>query len=225
MNRFVYLDLLALTVASIIAGAVLPFCTAAHSQNPEWMNFTSGTYVNALADDENYLWIGGDGVTRLDKATGEIVFYNKETSGLPNYCVSALAIDIQENIWIGTYHGGLAKFDGTNCTRYNKETSGLPSNYVWALAIDAQGNIWVGTYGGGLAKFDGTDWTIYNMGNSGLPDNKVDALAIDAQGDKWIGTCGGGLAKFDGESWTVYNPGNSGLPDDCVSALAIDAQG
>ncbi len=82
-----------------------------------------------------------------------------------------LSIDANGNKWIGTYGGGLAKFDGTTWTTYNTANSGLPNNYVRAIAIDANGNKWIGTYGGGLAKFDGTTWTTYNTANSGLPYN------------------------------------------------------
>jgi hypothetical protein len=157
--------------------------------------------------------------------TQEWIVYNTSNSGLPSDDVRAIAIDGQGNKWIGTYGGGLAKFDGVNWTVYNTSNSRLPSNYVWAIAIDGQGNKWIGTYNGGLAKFDGVNWTVYNTSNSGLPDYSVFAIAIDGGGNKWIGTWGGGLAKFDGVNWTVYNTSNSGLPDNDVRAIAIDGQG
>jgi ligand-binding sensor domain-containing protein len=74
---------------------------------------------------------------------------------LPNNYVYAIAIDGEGNKWIGTYGGGLAKFDGVNWTVYNTSNSGLPSVFVRAIAIDGQGNKWIGTDLGGLAKFDG----------------------------------------------------------------------
>jgi ligand-binding sensor domain-containing protein len=138
---------------------------------------------------------------------------------LPDNHIRALAID-GSNIWIGTYYGGLAEFDGTNWTVYNTSNSDLPDNEVLALAIDGSDNIWIGIWG--LAKFDGTNWTVYNTSNSGLPYNRVMALAIDGSDNIWIGTNGGGLAKFDGTNWTVYKRSNSYLPDDCIISLAID---
>ena len=194
MNRFAYLCSLALTLVSIIAGVVF-FPTAVLSQSPEWMNFTSGANVSALADDGEYLWVGAGGLARLNKATGEMILYNSANSGLPDNDVEALAIDAQGNKWIGT-SGGLAKFDGTNWTVYNTDNSELLSNHVSALIIDAQENIWIGSPGGGLAKFDGTNWMVYDPDNSGLPDHLVWALTIDAQENIWIGTGGGGLAVY-----------------------------
>jgi ligand-binding sensor domain-containing protein len=176
------------------------------SQTQEWIVFISRIYINCLADEGQYLWVGTNGgLVKLNKLTGDFIVYDTWNSKLPDNWVTAIAIDGQGNKWIGTALGGLAKFDGVNWTVYNTSNSGLPSNGVTAIAIDGQGNKWIGTYGGGIAKFDGVNWTVYNWRNSGLPDDIVLAIAIDWQGNKWIGTWGGGLAKFDGKNWAVYH--------------------
>ena len=46
----------------------------------------------------------------------EWVVYNTSNSGLPDNFVRSIAVDPQGNKWIGTYGGGLAKFDGVNWT-------------------------------------------------------------------------------------------------------------
>ena len=185
------------------------------AQYPDWINYTSGQGVYALADNGNELRIGtdGGGLAKFDVSNWTV--YNESNSGLPDNQVIVLAID-GSNIWIGT-QGGLAKFDGTNWIVYDTSNSGLPDNEVLALAIDGS-NIWIGIWG--LAKFDGTNWTVYNTSNSGLPYNRVYALAIDGSDNIWIGIWG--LAKFDGTNWTVYDTSNSGLPWNRVYALAID---
>jgi hypothetical protein len=151
---------------------------------------------------------------------------------LPSNRVRAIAIDGQENLWVGTetywngstdVNGGLAKFDGMNWTVYNTSNSNLPSNYVTAIAIDGQGNKWIGT-SEGLVKFDGKNWTVYNTSNSGLPSDYVTAIAIDGQGNLWVGTSEG-LVKFDGTNWTDFNFSSSGLPNNRITAIAIDRQG
>jgi ligand-binding sensor domain-containing protein len=80
---------------------------------------------------------------------------------LPDDWVTAIAIDVQGNKWIGTYRGGLAKFDGINWTVYDIWNSKLPSNTVFSIAIDGQGNKWIGT-DKGLVKFDGVNWVVYS---------------------------------------------------------------
>jgi len=135
--------------------------------------------------------------------TAEWTVYNTANSGLPYNGVTALAIDAQGIIWVGTGRwyafegGGLAKFDGENWTVYNTSNSELPNNDHVGLSIDPHGNIWSGTESG-LSKFDGENWTVYKTHNSGLPYNQTGAPAFDAEGNAWIGTFGGGLAKFDG---------------------------
>ena len=154
------------------------FLSAGFAQNTEWINYTNGDNVNALAENGEYIWAGTNGgLVKIDKTSGEIAFYNRANSGLPHNQVNSIAIDDSGNKWIGTGvewsgGGGLASFDGTNWTVYNESNSGLPSNPVSSIAIDSSGNKWIGT-GGGLTFFDDTNWTVYNTSNSGLPSNTV----------------------------------------------------
>ncbi len=176
------------------------------SQNPEWINYTNGQDINSIAIEDDYLWAGTTGgLVKLNKTTGESTFYNKANSGLPGNNISSIAIDGNNNKWIGTSNG-LAKFDGTNWTIYNKSNSGLPTNEIICLAIDDSGNKWIGTYYGGLIKYDNTEWTIYNRSNSGLPFDVINCITIDNSGNKWIGTAGsGGFAIFDDTNpWHLF---------------------
>ena len=154
-------------------------------------------------------------------------------SGLLNNGVSCLAVDGSGNIWIGTFGGGLAKYDGTNpegtgWTVYNTSNSGLPDNSVLCLDIDGSGNKWIGT-SSGLAKYDNKNWTIYDTSNSGLPGNDVGCIIsvppnIDRNVQMWIGT-DNGLAKYNGTNLTSYNTSNSGLSTDYINCLAVELSG
>jgi ligand-binding sensor domain-containing protein len=55
-------------------------------------------------------WNRMDGFAKFDGVNWTV--YNTSNSGLPNNRIWAIAIDGQGNKWIGTYGGGLAKFDG-----------------------------------------------------------------------------------------------------------------
>jgi sugar lactone lactonase YvrE len=161
--------------------------------------------------------------------TPEWTVYNTANSGLPYKGVTALAIDEQGILWVGTGRwyafegGGLAKFDGQNWTVYNTANSGLPNNDHLNLSIDPQGNIWSGTENG-VSMFDGQNWTVYLTSNSGLPNNQAGAPLFDNEGNAWFGTVDG-LAKFDGTNWTVYKTGNSGLPNNFIWPMTFDGQG
>ncbi len=112
------------------------------AQYPNWINYTSGQGIYALADN-------GGGLANFNGSNWTV--YNTSNSGLPDDQVLALAIDGSDNIWIGTMFG-LAKFDGSDWSMYRTWNSGLPDNLVFALAIDAS-NIWIGTWLGGLAVY------------------------------------------------------------------------
>jgi ligand-binding sensor domain-containing protein len=74
-----------------------------------------------------------------------------DTAYNPNYIV-ALEVDASGTVWVGTWGGGLARFDGEKYTNYTVR-DGLPSNHVFMLHEDLQGNLWVGT-SHGLSRFE-----------------------------------------------------------------------
>ncbi|MFA6598764.1 MAG: T9SS type A sorting domain-containing protein [Ignavibacteriaceae bacterium] len=186
-------------------------------QNSEWLKFTVGGTVDAIALEGDIVWAGtySSGLVRMNKGTGEKTIFNTSNSGLPSDEIKSIAIDGNGDKWIGTYNHGIAKFDGTNWGVFKTSNSKLPSDLVTSLAIDARGNKWIGTRAG-LAKFDGITWTVYNTSNSGIPSNNVSCLVIDKNGNKWFSA--NGLVKFDDTSWTAYS--SSGFRD-----LAIDEGG
>ena len=156
--------------------------------------------IKDLAFDHNgNLWLAtrpyydgnsfvGGGLVK--KENNNFVVYDKSNSSIPSNYINAVAVDAQNDIWVGTF-GGAAKFDGTNWTLYQADNSGLPNNFVLSIAVDASNNKWFGLSGGGLVKFDGTNWTVYNTKNSGIPCNSVSTITIDRYGNKWIGTVDG----------------------------------
>jgi ligand-binding sensor domain-containing protein len=117
--------------------------------------------------------------------------YTSENFELPWGKPLALTFDAQGNVWVASYGGGLAQFDGETWTIYNKRNSGLPSDsFHSGLLFDGQGKLWIGTEQG-VATFDGESWMVHDKDNSGLPNNFIWILALDTQGNTWIGTYGG----------------------------------
>ena len=161
-------------------------------------------------------------------------------SGLPDNKITALAVNNQQDIWIGTYSQGLAKLSKDaekKWTIYNKNNSGLQNNWIQVLSVDSRDNLWIGTHHQGLAKLENDEegsWVIYTEDNSGLPCDRVSALLVDNQENVWVGTWNAawpnnGLAKLNedaedtGKRWTIYNKDNSGLSCNNINVLAIDA--
>lgn len=133
----------------------ISFFSQLFSQNPEWLNYTFGNDVTSIADEENYLWIGTTGgFVRLEKTTNEIVFFNKTNSGLPLNKISKVTVDQNGNKWIGTWGGGLAKFDNQTWMVYNSLNSNLPEDEIIEVVVDKNNIKWIATENY-LISFDG----------------------------------------------------------------------
>jgi streptogramin lyase len=120
---------------------------------------------------------------------------NGSRNGLIDDWVTAIFIDNQDRVWIGTERRGVSMLspDG-NWTSYNTPAWGRQSdlNYddeeINAFAIDKQGRLWIGTWDALFALDSNGDWIAYTQTNSGFNPDYVKALAVDGKGRLWIAT-------------------------------------
>jgi ligand-binding sensor domain-containing protein/signal transduction histidine kinase len=73
--------------------------------------------------------------------------------GLPQSQVQIMLEDTNGYLWIGTYGGGLARYDGRNFKVYTT-LDGLLSNIITYLKLDDEHNLWI-VHPRGITKFDG----------------------------------------------------------------------
>ncbi len=84
-------------------------------------------------------------------------FDNLVLNGIPRYfATTSMLKDSRDNLWFGTYHGGLYRYDPgkDNTEMFDLVKLGMTSNWVSSLYEDHNGNIWVGTWGGGVARIE-----------------------------------------------------------------------
>lgn len=102
--------------------------------------------------------------------------------------VTALCVDDDERLWIGTTEG-LWAIDGEFVLSFGLQ-DGLTSELVTCLALDAQRRIWIGTEGGGVCVTDGT--VIQSLQLADRPFcNTVNCICEQPTGKIWFGTNGG----------------------------------
>ncbi len=167
-----------------------------------WINYTSAhglgnSWVNgiaALTGDKLYFATNGGGLTYFDGATRKT--YTTSNSAIPSDYVSAVAIDKQKRVWIGTTNAGVARLENDQWTKFS-----LANNYINALAIDSAGNVWVATSDGAFF-FDGKAWTRYTA-SAGLASHRVNAIAIAPDNQVWFGT-DNGVSVFDGKTFRSF---------------------
>jgi ligand-binding sensor domain-containing protein len=221
-KRFIPHVILAIVVVFLLLACERDSSSRQTSKQPVWTNFETGANVKALALDGDDLWLGlSNGIIRYNTKTPDTheIFTTRSTQGgLLSNGIYSLKVDTQGNKWIGTYGGGLTKYDGHQWFTFTPYGAGLAASYgkdwqsyaagaglgdlwVYDTTFDTQRNLWVATWKG-VSKFDGKTFTTYTM-EDGLIDKWVYAIAIDHEGIFWFGT-EGGVTRYDGKIWKSY---------------------
>jgi signal transduction histidine kinase len=191
---------------------------AAQSVRRDWV------VQSVCEDDAGGLWMGfngygatywKDGVVK-DFAANEGLFGTGKDRA-PNF--SAVLVDRQKEVWVGTRDAGLFHMVGQRFEPIGD--TALFSRNVSALHEDSAGTLWVGTEAG-LFAHDKSAWTQFTMTN-GLAGDSISAIADDAAGNLWVGTSTGLSRRRDGKFTSLHE--TNGLPGEHISALLVDSSG
>jgi len=196
---------------------------ATRVQDKYWVTYTAAnglgnSWISGIAtggDGKVYFATEGGGLTLFESATHKTL--DKSNSTIPSNYLTAIAVDKQNRVWVGTYGAGVARLAERGDT-WTKFTFG--NNYINALALDASGNPWVATNDGAFF-FDGEHWTPSTQA-AGLASNRVNAVAVAPDGRVWFAT-DDGVTVYDGERYHSYGE-EDGLASNSAYAIAIDAQ-
>lgn len=112
------------------------------------------------------------------------VLVDGEPSYNPNY-VFCVTVDADNQVWAGTWGGGVSRFDGNKWTNYTSR-DGLAGNIVLSMAQAPDGAMWFGT-SNGVSRFDGKKWQTLTR-RDGLFGDSVYAVAVTPSGEVWVGT-------------------------------------
>jgi signal transduction histidine kinase/ligand-binding sensor domain-containing protein len=191
-------------------------------------------FVNSILEDSRgALWLANDdGVSRLDRRTGELTF---TTAGIGT---KPMIIDMMEDrsgtLWLGTYGHGLYHYDPisgrSKAYRHDStDPTSLSSDIVYRTLEDHAGNLWVAT-GDGLDLLDRAtqSFHVYKPEFAVRLKQIYILIAEDEKGALWLGTVRSGLHHFDPVThrFTVYksNPNDPhALRDDTVGAIHVSS--
>ncbi len=172
-----------------------------------------------LQDSRGFLWFCTvDGLKRYDGYSFTI--YRNESrnaNSLSHDFLQAICEDSTGMLWIGTFQGGLNRFDPDRkqFTRFRHDpldAKSLSSDIVNAVYQDRYGVLWVGT-DNGLDRYNPALRSFFHFRHdprnvNSLSHNKVLCVCEDRDGHLWIGTGGGGLNHFDPRTgqWRRFLP-------------------
>jgi ligand-binding sensor domain-containing protein/two-component sensor histidine kinase len=172
--------------------------------------------------DGSSLWVGTleNGIYMFFHESGGMVVLN-DRNGLPNNQVRCILKDKWENVWAGTYGGGLARYYGSEVKHLNKD-SGLPGRQVYSVAQGFDSLIWMGVADKGIVRYDPNKATL--LVDSLLTNVKVKALYNDGKGRIWAGTEGKGLQIYQRDtSWNIH--AEQGLISPWIKCIRKDHNG
>jgi signal transduction histidine kinase/ligand-binding sensor domain-containing protein len=137
-----------------------------------------------------------------------------------NSDVTALFVDRDQSLWIGTAHHGLFRVQGEVSEHFG-EAEGLSSDAVGQFFQDSEGNVWVVT-SAGIDNFRNLHVTRFSM-REGLSAAGAGAVAASQDGDVWIANFQA-VDRFHDNRLSGIRTGK-GLPGENVTTLFVDHAG
>jgi ligand-binding sensor domain-containing protein len=140
------------------------------------------------------VWIGtqNQGVYSYNRK-GEFRFDPLINNNIPNLVVTAMDIDPDNNLWVGTLDGLVYyEIDQQRVDRLT-QVNGLPGNEISSVFADSENRIWIGSAGLGITRISGSTFEPMELEHEFTPTCFVE----DLDGMIWIGTGGRGLFLFD----------------------------
>jgi ligand-binding sensor domain-containing protein/signal transduction histidine kinase len=133
---------------------------------------------------DGYLWIGTPGgLVRFD-GVRFVVFDRSNTPSFRDDSVLALAVGLDQSLWIGSEGGGLLQLLNGRFRAFGTK-EGLTNLFVRALHVDRAGTVWVGTDRGLFRLHNGK--LLRQDGQPDLPIASVQTMAEDRAGRLWVG--------------------------------------
>jgi ligand-binding sensor domain-containing protein/serine phosphatase RsbU (regulator of sigma subunit) len=154
-------------------------------------NFINKKQVLAMEiDQDNYLWIGTlDGLIYYDIENRELVsiFRRIQEEALRSNTISALFVDDQNRVWIGTEGKGVTLIDQGEFLALDLGFDFTPICFT----EDLDGMIWMGTEGMGLIHYDPHKREVidlYDEHNGGLLASHINLVEVDRFNNIYVGT-------------------------------------
>ncbi len=180
-----------------------------YNSNSLYDNDVSGVFSGA----NNVVYVGfyTKGFDKMIRNPFYVIKNNpKKENTLSNDNVYCMYLDHEDILWLGTYGGGLNRYDPktkkfTHFLHDENDASTISHDWVRIIYEDKNDIMWIGTWGGGLNKFDKSNGSFKrysSMSNktNDLNHNIVTALFEDKDGELWIGTYGGGINIYQPET-------------------------
>jgi len=167
-------------------------------------NISSNIIYNVMVDKAGIVWISTfNGLNRLDPESEKIYVFHHDKGNpvsISNDRILSSFEDSRGNIWVGTFGGGLNRYDRKTgvFSKYGKK-EGFPDNVIYDIVEDRSGYLWL-TSNSGLIRFNAKDNTVahYDV-NDGIQSHEFNGGAAEILADGRLVV--GGMNGFN-----LFNP-------------------
>ena len=180
----------------------------------------SDQILNIHIENDSTFWIAtyGGGLTKLIFGERNGIRYKRyshdpnDNSTISDNRVYTIFEGKQGTLWIGTFGGGLNKFDRKtekfkNFKNVSNDPFSISDNRVVCIFEDSEDVLWLGTFGGGLNKYNKelNRFTRYGE-KEGLTSYVVYGIIEDRHKNLWMST-NNGIFKYsrDDQQFTQYD--------------------
>lgn len=180
-----------------------------------------------IQDQKGFLWVATEeGLDRFDGFSFEPFRHDANNShSLSSDVITDMAIDGRGYIWLGTFGGGVNRFDPLSNESIHLDSEVLSSDRVHSIFIDSKQQVWVGTFEHGLDLIlpEENDYKVvnYRLHPEDASHPSVTAFTEDKLGRVWVGSDGGGISIYDPtlSEWKKFEKTYSNL--DALAAIHI----
>ena len=158
---------------------------------------SDNAFYDMFTDNEGNVWMASDG-QGVYRFSGTQFTGLDETMGLPSAQVMAIASNMRDSLFLGTYDAGLYVFKDGKVAPLSFPSNPLPA--ITALCYTKNSKLWIGTRGRGLWSYDHEIFHQFEAPDRGFPSNNINTLYMDVHNRLWIGFADG-IIVYDNDSF------------------------
>jgi ligand-binding sensor domain-containing protein/serine phosphatase RsbU (regulator of sigma subunit) len=183
--------------------------------------YSIGNQIRFLKEDrKGHIWIGtyGDGTFEYEPENSRILYSPRINSYNQQQIVTAMEIDGENNLWVGTTDGLIYYEIDSRKVQYLTQVHGLAGTDISALFADSRGVLWVGSKGKGITTIKGDSIAHLELDYNFTPN----CFAESADGRIWTGTEGQGIFTLQGRELVGQITRKDGLLANLITLVSVD---
>lgn len=179
-----------------------------------------GTVLSIAQHVEGSIWLATYGGLVRHSGAGFDTIDQRVAPALRSSAITALRVDRDGTLWVGTLNGGLYRRHGRTL-----ESVPLPATVesVFGIVQELDGALWL-TTNGGIVRIEAGKARLLDTDSGFPPRGFYRAIVADPAGGVWIAADGLGVLRWRDGKTELFNQ-QHGLPTHAVYSLAIDARG